>query len=79
MGRPKLFIILTSIGHALDIDAEDMEGYNSLIKIQANRSPTMCIDLLSARVNIKEDISLSTAGGATLRELMAAGHEYQEK
>ena len=73
-------MILTSFGQHLEIDTEDMEGYNSLIKIQARAAPTIGAHLLSARVNRKADIGFATKEDrrktpAQLLRMASAFHE----
>ena len=78
-GRPKLALVITSIGHHLHIETEDIEGYNSLVKGHARQAPSIGADLLNARINLKADCghivrnSQSHQKSASVREALKLG------
>jgi hypothetical protein len=62
----------------MDIDTEELEGFNSQIKNVARFAPNIGADLLSARCNIKSDVGLSTAADykRPVREMMKKGQTF---
>ena len=74
-------MVLTSVGHHLDLDTEDVEGYNSLIKHQSRQAPSISAELLSSRVNMKADMGHCCAAdhNRPIRELMAVGSKMHHQ
>ncbi len=78
VGRPKLFFALYSLFMMLDIDTEDCESWNSLVKIQARAAPQITAELMSARVNMKCHCGHSTAldSKRSVKEVMKSGGSF---
>ena len=77
MGRPKLAAILTSLGHHMHMETEDIEGYNSLVKAHARQAPSIGANLLNARINLKADcghvVGKSRRSSSSSREILKLG------
>eukprot|EP00959_Pyramimonas_sp_CCMP1952_P047224 985589-Pyramimonas_sp.AAC.1 len=61
---PKLYIIISHLMMHLDDNTEEIEGYNSLLKFMGKRAPSMSIDLLSSRANLKKRLGVGTSATA---------------
>ena len=77
-GKPKMTLIIASMGAHIGLDTEIVESYNSAVEAAAAFAPNVECNLLSARVDMKADLSdhciaQSAFAAYSVRKELAAG------
>ena len=65
----RLFVVASALRRKLKADVQEIEGINSLIRIQGERSPHISLELLSSRICIKK--ALGVGSSSSLLKLSA--------
>ena len=62
----------------MEDNTQEIEGYNSILKMLGNRSPNMTLELTSARANMKKTLGFATPGYKSSHLLDAAVNIHRD-